>query len=149
MAGVHQRQGSSWRSGKLEKSELLDFFFFSLSSGDMKVYPDRGNGMNLDLTLAPSLPSSWPWAHHLAFLSLNCFICSREMINTYHKGCDHWCAGKYLIIVFQKENSDLQHLPIAVVQRLSLWPVSSYQYEFTECRVGKRCADRGTVANTI
>ena len=83
----------------------------------MKVYPDSGNGMNLDLTLAPSLPSR--------------------------------CAGKYLIIVFQKENSDLQHLPIAVVQRLSLWPVSSYQYEFTECRVGKRCADRGTVANTI
>ena len=28
MAGIHQRQGSSWRSGKLEKSELLDFFFF-------------------------------------------------------------------------------------------------------------------------
>ena len=59
MAGIHQRQGSSWRSGKLEKSELLDFFFF-LSSGDMKVYPGSGNGMNLDLTLAPSLPSSWP-----------------------------------------------------------------------------------------
>ena len=149
MAGIHQRQGSSWRSGKSEKSELLDFFFFSLSLGDMKVYPGSGNGMNLDLTLARSLPSSWPWAHHLAFLNLDCFICSREMINTYHKGCDYWCTGKYLIIGSQKENSDLQHLPIAMVQRLSLWPVSSYQYEFTEWRAGKRCADRCAVANTI